>query len=197
MLRTLLAAALAAAVALPAAGGEIRSSVDAATLAESKRTALGFYLTPRDAHAALGADPGIVFIDVRDPIEVAFVGRPEGIDAIVPVQIATHRFDAGRGRYVMVENTGFVAGVDAAMARAGRTKSDPVFVICRSGGRSAHAAAQLIEAGYANVWSLVEGFEGDKDDETGRRELNGWRNAGLPWTYSLNAEIAWQPAAGN
>lgn len=63
--------------------------------------------------------------------------------------------------------------------------------------RSAAAARQLIEAGYTDVWNLIEGFEGDKNPETGRRELNGWRNAGLPWTYKLGAEIAWQPVTGN
>ncbi|MDH3666843.1 MAG: rhodanese-like domain-containing protein [Paracoccaceae bacterium] len=83
------------------------------------------------------------------------------------------------------------------MKRAGRTRFDPVFVICRSGGRSAIAARQLVDAGYTNVWNLVEGFEGDKNPETGQRELNGWRNAGLPWAYKLSSDTAWQPATGN
>ncbi len=197
MFRTMLAIALAAVIALPAAAGEIATSVDGSTLPKAKQTPLGLYLTPQDAFAALSADPGIVFIDVRDPIEVAFIGRAAGMDANIPVRIATHRFDAERGRYAMVENPNFMAEVDAVMKRAGRTRRDPVFVICRSGGRSAMAARQLIKAGYTNVWNLVEGFEGDKNPETGIRELNGWRNAGLPWTYKLSGDVAWQPAAGN
>ena len=39
----------------------------------------------------------------------------------------------------------------------------------------------------------MEGFEGDKD-EAGVRSANGWRNAGLPWTYKLTADQAWVPA---
>ena len=197
MFRNLLTAALLAALALPAVGGEIKSSVEAATLAESKQTALGLYLTPQDAHAALSADPGIVFIDVRDPIEVAYIGHPVGIDANIPVQVTTHRFDAERGHYAMVENPNFLTEVNAVVKRAKQTNRDPVFLICRSGGRSARAAGQLIEAGYTNVWNVVEGFEGDKNSQTGIRELNGWRNANLPWTYKLDEETAWPPAGGN
>lgn len=194
MFRMVLAIALASAIALPAAAGEIKSSVDGAVLSKSKQTPLGLYLSPEDAHAALSADEGIVFIDVRDPIEIAFIGHPAGIDANVPIFIATHRFDAKRGSYVLVENPNFLAEVDAAVTRAGRSPQDPVFVICRSGGRSAIAARQLIDAGYTAVWNLVEGFEGDKSPETGIRELNGWRNAGLPWSYKLSEEVAWRPA---
>ncbi|MBK0398457.1 sulfurtransferase [Limibaculum sp. M0105] len=189
------AGACVIALASPAGAADIRSSVDAATLDKKKSTPLGLYLTPQDAHAALQADPAIVFVDVRDPIEVAFVGHPEGIDANVPVKIATHRFDGKKGDYVMEPNAGFVAQVEAVLAREGRGKTDPVFVMCRSGGRSAAAARQLIEAGFTNVWNLVEGFEGDSDKASGQRTLNGWRNAGLPWSYKLDERLAWQPTA--
>jgi rhodanese-related sulfurtransferase len=64
--------------------------------------------------------------------------------------------------------------------------------MCRSGGRSAAAANALAKAGYTNVWSLVEGFEGDKD-AAGKRTANGWRNAGLPWDYKLTTGQAWLP----
>lgn len=94
----------------------------------------------------------------------------------------------------MRANPDFVAQTDAIIAREGKSKSDPVFLICRSGGRSAVGARMLIEAGYTNVWNLVEGFEGDMNRDTGQRDRNGWRNAGLPWSYKLDARIAWQPA---
>lgn len=195
MPRTTLAAALATLLlALPAGAGEIRSSVDAATLSEGVQTPLGLYLTPADAHAALTADPGIVFIDVRDPIEVAFVGHAAGMDANVPVRIATHGFDAERRTYRMKANDAFVAEAEAVLAREGLARDAPVFVMCRSGGRSAAAAKLLVAAGFTNVWNVVEGFEGDADPATGARALNGWRNAGLPWGYKIAPEAAWQPA---
>ena len=187
-------AAVVAALALPALAGEIASSVDASKLPKDKATALGLYLTPGDAHAALLADPGIVFLDVRDPIEVAFVGHPEGADANVPVKLATTRLNEKGDKYRMAPNKDFLAQVEAVMAREGKGKADPVFVMCRSGGRSADAAKLLIEAGYTNVWNLVEGFEGDMDKEKGQRVKNGWKNAGLPWTYKIDPKTAWQSA---
>ncbi len=192
-MKRLLFAFLVVAAALPALAAEIVSSVDAAALAEKKRTGLGLYLSPADAAAALAADPAIVFVDVRDPIEVAFVGHAEPMDAIVPFQTATLDFDPAEGEYRMESNPGFVAGVDAVMAREGKERSDAVFVICRSGNRSASAADELAAAGYSNVWNLVEGFEGDKDAD-GARAANGWRNAGLPWSYTLTAAQAWTPS---
>ena len=31
---------------------------------------------------------------------------------------------------------------------------------------------------------MVDGFEGDKND-AGRREVNGWKEAGEDWTYKV------------
>lgn len=183
----LLALAISAGTAL--AGG-IESSIDASALSKKKVTPLGLYLTPADAQKALDADPGIVFIDVRDPIEISFVGHATATDAIVPLKIQTHKFNAKKGGYDYRPNENFLVEIDAAVARAGATKETPVFLICRSGSRSATAARMLIEAGYTNVWNLVEGFEGDKNKD-GMRAVNGWRNAGLPWTYKIAPEARW------
>lgn len=195
MLRSLLAAAAAALISGAAVAGSIASSVDPTALPKSKTTSLGLYLSPKDAAAALAADPSIVFLDVRDPIEVAFVGHAEGVDANVPVATFSHRFDPKANDYAPVQNPNFVAEAEAVLARLGRSKADPVFVICRSGGRSAAAAEKLAKAGFTNVWNLTEGFEGDLNKDTGERTLNGWRNAGLPWTYKMSAEVAWTAAA--
>jgi len=186
-------AAAALLLALPALAADIVSSVDAESVSDRRSTPLGLYLTPEDAQKALEANPGIVFLDVRDPIEIAFVGHAAGVDAIVPLRIATHEFDAGSGTYKERDNPGFLAQAQAAILREGGGTDMPVFVICRSGGRSAVAARRLAEAGYTNEWNLVEGFEGDKDD-AGARAVNGWRNAGLPWSYKIAPEVAWTPA---
>lgn len=187
----LLVIGLASGVFADAASGRgIRSSVDAATLPEAKRTSLGLYLTPADAAAALQADPSILFLDVRDLIEIAFVGHPTAVDAIVPFEIATHEYDEAAGGVRMVPNTDFVAQVERVVARERLGRDAPIFVMCRSGGRSAAAVNALAAAGYTNVWNLTEGFEGDKDS-SGGRVLNGWRNAGLPWTWRITREQAW------
>ncbi|MEM7193087.1 MAG: rhodanese-like domain-containing protein [Pseudomonadota bacterium] len=170
---------------------EISSHVDAATLNEAKTTSLGLYLTPKDAHLALTKNPEIIFIDVRDPIEAAFAGHADSVDKVIPLSIATHEVNPKTGQYRMAGNTNFLADVDAFVAAEGKSKDDPIFVSCRSGGRSAAAAQKLIDAGYTNVWNLVEGFEGDNAPD-GTRTLNGWRNADLPWGYKFAPGVAWQ-----
>jgi rhodanese-related sulfurtransferase len=64
----------------------------------------------------------------------------------------------------------------------------PIVLICRSGDRSAAAANLLAEAGFKKVYSVVDGYEGDVATEgpkAGQRVVNGWKNAGLPWSYKL------------
>ncbi|MEO1721999.1 MAG: rhodanese-like domain-containing protein [Pseudomonadota bacterium] len=179
---------------ITAGAGEIVSQVDAETLGPKKRTTLGLHLTAGEASRALESNPGIVFIDIRDPIEVSFIGHPEPIDAVVPWRIGTHVFVPEKGRYRMDANPAFVAEVEAVLMREGKDKDDPVFLICRSGNRTGAAANALAEAGFTNVWNVVDGFEGDRNTE-GVRDVNGWRNAGLPWRYALDARTAWQSPA--
>ena len=87
----------------------------------------------------------------------------------------------------------------AAMSRLkakGLTKADRVILICRSGDRSARAADLLANAGYTQVYSITDGFEGDaaKDGpQAGQRIVNGWKNAGLPWTYKLEKQKMYFP----
>jgi rhodanese-related sulfurtransferase len=181
-------------LALPAAAFDIVTDIDASNVSKSRITPLALYLSPKAAHQALSRNPEILFVDVRDPIEIGFIGHPASMDKIIPVAIVTHEFDAKRGGYKMISNPNFVAEMDALLKREGLTKSDPVFVSCRSGSRSAAAARRLIAAGYSNVWNLVEGFEGDKNKD-GARAVNGWRNAGLPWSYKIPANAAWTPIA--
>jgi len=41
------------------------------------------------------------------------------------------------------------------------------------------------------VYTVVDGFEGDVAKEgpnAGKRVVNGWKNAGLPWSYRLEKE---------
>ena len=80
------------------------------------------------------------------------------------------------------------------MAREGKGKGDTVFVICRSGGRSAASVNALAAAGYTQVYNIVDGFEGGKDKATGHRTVSGWRNADLPWGYRVTPEAAYSPA---
>jgi rhodanese-related sulfurtransferase len=89
----------------------------------------------------------------------------------------------------MTTNADFVAQVKKVVQ-----PGDRLLVTCRSGQRSAPAANLLAKAGFTKVYSVIDGFEGDKvkDPESvfnGQRMKNGWKNSGLPWTYSLDPNL--------
>ena len=57
----------------------------------------------------------------------------------------------------------------------------PVFVLCKSGGRSREAAQAMTRAGYRQVFNILSGFEGNSN-EAGRQGVpDGWKAAMLPW----------------
>lgn len=91
--------------------------------------------------------------------------------------------------------TGDINQVEELMAKVGLAgkKDARIILSCRSGDRSARAADLMAKSGYTNVWSAIEGFEGDKAKDgpsKGKRTVNGWKNANLPWTYDLDKNKA-------
>ena len=69
-----------------------------------------------------------------------------------------------------------------------RKKAHLIFM-CRSGStRSTPAANTFFDNGYANVYYMVDGFEGGKAKDgshLGARVADDWKNAGLPWGWKL------------
>jgi rhodanese-related sulfurtransferase len=55
----------------------------------------------------------------------------------------------------------------------------PLVLACKSGGRSARAAAILAESGFTNVVDMRGGFYGEVD-QTGVVSCPGWAQRGLP-----------------
>lgn len=142
-------------------------------LPPEKQTRLGLYLTATETAAFLEARPEAVMIDVRTPGEIDQTGLAEGTDALIPLSLP----DRVRGA---VANPDFLPGL-AAFARDRELDRDsPIVVICRSGNRSAHTANILAQLGFTQVYTVTDGYEGDRDGQ-GRRSVNGWKNAGLPW----------------
>ncbi len=58
-------------------------------------------------------------------------------------------------------------------------KDSQLVIGCKSGGRSAQAAALLEAAGYTSVVDMRGGFGGERD-MFGRVTTPGWKEAGLP-----------------
>ena len=121
-------------------------------------------LTPREAFEVL--QQGLAaLVDVRSQAELDLVGR---------VPNANHvewAFYPG-----MLPNTEFAAQLQAQL-----DKSQTVIFMCRTGGRSHNAAVVAQQLGY-KAYNMLEGFEGAANEQRQRTLINGWKQAGLPWT---------------
>ncbi len=176
---------------LALAGGAGAALVNPSTVPEPKRNKSGLYLEAKDVPAFIDANGGsarVLFLDVRTRAEAMFVGMPTTVDALVPfveVQELMSDWDMQRGAYKLEPMQEFVPEVLRRLQAKQLTKADTVVLMCRSGDRSGRAATRLVEDGYTKVYSVIDGFEGDMSAE-GRRDVNGWRKAGLPWSYKLD-----------
>ena len=170
----------------------IAGNIDSNTMPENKRTKAGFYLDSKGAYDLMQKQAGkSLFIDVRTRAEVAFVGMPDIVDANVPFKYLSkkYKWDEKRQNFKMKSNPNFIVEVISRLSQKGLTKDNKVLVMCRSGGRSAGAADLLTAAGFKQVYSVIDGFEGDAAKtgvQKGKRIINGWKNSQLPWSFSLD-----------
>jgi rhodanese-related sulfurtransferase len=173
-------AVVAGPMAAPAA------AIETSAVPAEKQTTLGLYLTAREAYEKWKATPDkVTVLDVRTPEEFLFIGHAE-MAWNVPFAAQSYQWDAGKKRFPMRPLPDFVARVQKVAE-----PDDTLLVMCRSGGRSAMAVNRLAEAGFKNVYNIVDGMEGDsvKDPDSlfhGQRLVNGWKNSGLPWTYEVD-----------
>lgn len=192
-LKQALVAGLLAISSLSFAADWAPGSTDWGNLPEVKRSKLGLYLTPQQAYDMKKKNPkGVAFFDIRTRAEAMYVGWPGDADALVPyvehAEIMTE-WDDKRAMYKLEPNVEFVAELERRLSEMGLGKDATIILICRSGDRSAKAQDRLQMSGYTKVYGIAEGFEGDmaKDvPKSGQRAVNGWKNAGLPWTYKLD-----------
>lgn len=168
----------------------IISSVDVSALPDKKRTSLGLYVTAKEAASLLQNRTDVALLDVRTPEETMFVGYPEAAAANIPFKLIDpeYSFDANKGSYKLILNPDFVASVRVVLNTPAGKRATAILLMCRSGNRSAQAANLLTEEiGFSNIYSVVDGFEGDKDDN-GKRTINGWKNSGAPWTTKVHSD---------
>ncbi|SDU31272.1 rhodanese-like domain-containing protein [Halopseudomonas salegens] len=156
-------------------------------------------LTPQQtAYLLQQQDEAMLFIDVRDPVEIMFVGTPLGIDANIPyLLVDRYAFDSENNRFQLNQNPDFAAQVAAALDAKGLGKDALVVTLCRSGSeRGEPSANYLREQGFTNVRYVINGFQGSahKDGaQEGLRTLNGWQNDGLPWQPQIDPDTIYRP----
>jgi len=137
---------------------------DARAAAASAGTPYAGGVAPEAAWALFSAGDALL-VDVRTAEERKFVGHvPESLH--VPWATGTS----------LTRNPRFVRELEAKTG-----KDAVVLLLCRSGNRSAQAAEAATKGGFTQVFNVLEGFEGDLDEQQHRGGRNGWRHRGLPW----------------
>jgi rhodanese-related sulfurtransferase len=175
------------AASLPAQG----EKPAAAAIPKDKQTVLGLYLYSKEAYSLWQKNPKTVkIIDCRTPEEYVFVGHPP-MAYNIPVKFMTHKWDEAKQNYLMEDNPDFVSQVQKVCR-----DTDTILVICRFGNRTAVAVNKLVAAGLKNVYSIVDGFEGELingggKDFIGQCTRYGWKNSGAPWTFGLNSGLVY------
>ncbi len=129
-----------------------------------------------EAWALLNENGNAVLLDVRTTMEYEYVGHPPEAVHLPWKEAPDMQVDPA-----FVDKARRVLGE----ARPGCAPEDlTVLTLCRSGARSKAAGEALAESGFRNVMNVVEGFEGDKDENNHRGNINGWRYHNLPWEQS-------------
>jgi rhodanese-related sulfurtransferase len=172
---------------------------------ETNRTTLGLYVTAREAYQMWIADPeGVTVLDVRTFEEYIFGGHPEmarNVPLVFPKfeKPADNKAQAtpgGRPPGCSGEfNPDFVSSVQSSCR-----PTDTILAMCATGGRGAMAVNVLAQAGFTNVYNIINGFEGDRVDDPGsvyhgKHMRNGWKNLGLPWGYDFDPDLMWEKAS--
>jgi glyoxylase-like metal-dependent hydrolase (beta-lactamase superfamily II)/rhodanese-related sulfurtransferase len=105
-----------------------------------------------------------VLVDIRTDAEREWVGFIPG----APV-VAWKQWPG------MAVSSAFDEGLKAAVPPGKKA-----LLLCRSGVRSIAAAKRATDLGI-EAYNILEGFEGDPDENGQRGHRNGWRLRGLPW----------------
>ncbi len=161
-------------ITLSACGGNqvVPSTTSTATSApvsttdvpKNKRTDLDLYLTSADTFKLLSTEEErkkTLFIDVRTEEEYDN-GTPTLVDDNVPM------YNKGENKKPLVANPDFLTDVADYLEGKGLNKESRIILICREGNRSTRAVNALAKEGYKNVYHVIDG-------------IDGWKQNKLPW----------------
>jgi len=132
------------------------------------------HLSAQKAWDLIQKEPKVAFIDVRSDMEYLFIGHPSGSVNIPWIEEPNWEVNPHFVRDVRKLVLGGV--IDSP-----EHHSVPVLLICRSGNRSDEAGKLLVENGFKRVYNIVQGFEGELDENHQRGTIAGWRFDNLPW----------------
>ena len=129
-------------------------------------------VTPKEAWNILDKHRNSYLVDCRTAAEWSFIGVPDLSGLCKDTMfIEWVRFPGG------VENPTFIGDIKNHVI----DQDSKVLYLCRSGQRSIAAAIAMTNEGYSNSNNILEGFEGDKDQNNQRGKTGGWKLSKLPW----------------
>jgi len=110
------AAVIGVAIALPLTASAAPEPTD-----PKRRTAWHLYLTAREAYDLKRArGDEVLFVDVRDPVEIMFAGFTDVVDVNVPFLLANPRaMNEKKSVFLMEPNPDFAPGITRALAARG------------------------------------------------------------------------------
>lgn len=129
-------------------------------------------VAPKEAWEWLKNDPDTVLVDCRTQAEWNYVGLPD-LESIGKETVTIEWVNFPENE----KNPHFTDRVKASEVGP----EQRVLFLCRSGVRSIAAAQAMTEEGYTSCFSILEGFEGDKNGDSHRASVGGWKYNGLPW----------------
>jgi len=132
-----------------------------------------------DAYALLSTDKSSMLIDVRTQAEWAYVGTPD-----LTALDKTALFLEWQTYPSMQVDGQFAARLETMLESAGVDRGASLVFLCRSGARSRAAATAMTNAGWGPCFNVSDGFEGQLDQLSRRRSVNGWKTGGLPWSQT-------------
>lgn len=131
---------------------------------------------PAAAYRELSENASAQLVDVRTRAEWSFVGIPD-LSAIgkEPILIEWQVWPQ------MQVAGDFLDHLRAALAQRNLPADAPLYFLCRSGVRSAAAAACAVSNNFGTSFNVAGGFEGPPDQNRHRGAIAGWKASGLPW----------------
>lgn len=138
----------------------------------------------------------MLFVDVRDPVEIMFIGATDVVDTNIPFMIVDrYTINEDKGVFRMYKNPHFVNEIKKALRDRGLAEDTMIVTMCRSGSERGKPSADLLREAGLNAYYVVNGFQGSaikEGDQAGFRLQNGWQNSGLPWSPKMNADKAYR-----
>ena len=129
-------------------------------------------VTPIETWKILESDDHSILIDVRSAAEWTYVGVAD----LSSIGKEVHSIEWKTFPNMSI-NSNFIDQVKEICINP----EIKILSLCRSGQRSISTSRALTDAGFKQCYNVVEGFEGDKDNDEHRGQSGGWKFHGLPW----------------